>query len=301
MSLTRQLREELAHAPVGSPAQRTAEASAMTRMGGTLQLRGGGAGVQVQVRCAHGAVARRLRATLVEVLEAPPAMARRQGGNLAGSDAWLVDVGAAALHPLGILDADGRPVEGIGHLAPDLRDAYLAGALMVAGTLSGVGQPVHLEVAAPGQRTAVDLAALLGVAPAGTRVVLKHGDAVADLLAEVGAGETLTRFEEGRVRRDLRRQVNRTVNADRANLRRATAAAGAQIADIEVVVAELGWDGLADDLRDVALARVANPEASLADLGDLLSPRVGKGTVHRRLKRLEALAVDLREERDGAS
>lgn len=293
MSLTVRLREELAHRPPGDPAARLAEASAMVRFGGTLHLRGGGRGLTVEVRCAQGAVARRLRATLVEVLDIHPGLARRQGGNLAGSDAYLVDVEQSALRPLGFLDGDGRPVEGIGPGQADHRDAYLAGVLMVAASLSGVGQPVHLEITAPGERTAGDLAALLGVAANGTRLVLKHGEVVADLLASVGATATFLAFDQGRMRRDLRRQVNRSVNADRANLRRTAEAASATIEAIQRLLDTMGWDGLAEDLREVALVRVANPEAALSDLGQLLDPPVGKATVHRRLKRLEAMAHEV--------
>ncbi|HUG86488.1 MAG TPA: DNA-binding protein WhiA [Euzebya sp.] len=292
MSLTVRMREELAHRPPGAPDARLAEASAMVRFGGTLRLRGGGGGIAVEVRCAQGAVARRLRATLVEVLGTHPGLARRQGGNLSGSAAYLVDIEQAALGPLGILDSAGRPVRGIGPGQAAHRNAYLAGVLMVAGTLSGVGQPVHLEVTAPGQRSAADVGALLGVTATGTRLVLKHGEVVADLLAAVGATATFLAFDQGRMRRDLRRQVNRSVNADRANLRRTAEAASATIQAIQQLLDTMGWDGLPDDLRDVALVRVANPEASLLDLGQLLDPPIGKTTVHRRLKRLEAMASD---------
>lgn len=292
MSLTVRLREELAHRPVGPPPARLAEASAMVRFGGTLRVRGGGGGIAVEVRCAQGAVARRLRATLVEVLGTHPGLARRQGGNLSGSDGFLVEVEQAALGPLGVLDGDGRPVEGVGPRQAAHPEAYLAGVLMVAGTLSGVGQPVHLEVTAPGEQTAADLGAMLGVTASGTRLVLKHGEVVGDLLASVGATATFLAFDQGRMRRDLRRQVNRSVNADRANLRRTAEAASATIEAIQQLLDTMGWDGLPEDLREVALVRVANPEASLMDLGQLLDPPVGKATVHRRLKRLEAMAED---------
>ncbi|WP_370328264.1 DNA-binding protein WhiA [Euzebya sp.] len=294
-SLTRPLREELAHRPAPEGRARVAETAAMVRFGGSLRLRGGGPSPQVSVvvRCAQGSVARRLRTALIESFGLHPGLARDQGGNLAGSAAYLVEVGHPALGPLGILDDGGRPREGTGPLAADHRSAYLAGALMVAGRLSGAGAPVHLEVAAPGERTAHDLGALIGAAVHGTRVVVKDGDAVTELLGEVGARETLAAFEEGRVRRDLRRQVTRSVNADRANLRRTADAAAAQIGVVERLVAAVGWDGLPEDVRATALVRVANPEASLADLGALLDPPVGKATVHRRLQRLEALLATL--------
>lgn len=264
----------------------------MVRFAGTLQVRGGGRGIGVEVRCAHGAVARRLRATLVEVLDLRPGLARRHGGNLTGSDGYLVEVDEPALRPLGILDGDRRPLEGIRSDLAGRRPAYLAGTFMVAGSLSGAGKPVHLEVGAPSERTAADLGLLMGGTVSAARVVVKGGDRVADLLADVGAIETFLAFDQGRMRRDLRGQVNRTVNADRANLRRTADTAAIQIEAIQHLVDRVGWDALQDDLREVALVRLVNPEASLGDLGRLLDPAVTKATVHRRLRRLERLAAE---------
>ena len=292
MTLTVALREELAHLTGRSDDARLGEAAAMLDFAGTLRLRGGEGGtrVAVVVRCSQGAVARRLRDTLVTLLDHHPGLARRQGANLRGGDGYLVEVDGPPLQRLGILDDDGRPARrGMSQLHDE--DGYLAGALMVAGSLSGPTSPVHLEVRAPGEDLAGLVAGLVpGSAAVEDRVVVKAGPAVADVLARLGARETLERFREGRERRALRRQVTRTVNADRANLRRTTAAAGSQIAAIEQVVAARGWDGIPEELGEVALVRMANPEASLADLGRLLDPPVGKATVHRRLKRLEELA-----------
>jgi DNA-binding protein WhiA len=163
---------------------------------------------------------------------------------------------------------------------------------MVAGSLSGAGRPVHLEVAAPGDRTAQDLGTLLQVRAQGTRVVLKDGERVGELLAAVGAHQTFIAFDRGRMHRELRGMVTRSVNADRANLRRTADSASMHIAAIQRLVDSVGWEGIPEDLRDTALVRVVNPEASLSDLGRLLDPEVGKATVHRRLKRLGTLQAD---------
>ena len=55
-------------------------------------------------------------------------------------------------------------------------------------------------------------------------------------------------------------------------------------------MAAVGWAGLGEDLRALALARLVNPTASLAELGELCDPPVGKSAVHRRMRRLQALA-----------
>ena len=122
------------------------------------------------------------------------------------------------------------------------------------------------------------------------RVVLKSGERIAALLAAVGATRAYLEVEERRLRRQLRGEANRLANADRANLRRTIEASAAQVRSVESAIEWHGWEGLDEPLREVALVRLANPEASLAELGSLLDPPVGKSSIHRRLARLEALA-----------
>jgi cell division protein WhiA len=121
-------------------------------------------------------------------------------------------------------------------------------------------------------------------------VICKSGATIGRLLLAVGAADAAAVWEERRTRRRLRNDANRLANADAANLRRTIDAAAAQVAAVERVVEELGWTALEEDLRAVALARLANPAASLSELGELVDPPIGKSAVHRRLRRLEALA-----------
>ena len=83
----------------------------------------------------------------------------------------------------------------------------------------------------------------------------------------------------------------RLANADQANLRRSVTAAVAQVAAVERAVARVGWEGLPADLAEAAAARLAHPDATLAELGALLDPPRAKGAVLARLRRLEALAA----------
>ena len=51
------------------------------------------------------------------------------------------------------------------------------------------------------------------------------------------------------------------------------------------------------NLRAVAEARLENPEATLAELGEMISPALGKSGVNHRLRRLSEIANRLRESR----
>jgi DNA-binding protein WhiA len=203
-----------------------------------------------------------------------------------------------------VLDPGGRLVRGLpGGLVRGQRAAacFARGAFLGRGSVSAPSGEPHLEVGAPDERTAHDLAALLGrlglPSRAGVRgadehrVVCKGGEAIGRALLLMGAQSAYLAWEEGRIRREVRGEAVRLANADQANLRRSVAAAVSQVAAVERAVARLGWARLPAGLADVAAARLAHPEATLAELGALLDPPRSKGAVLARLRRLESLAA----------
>jgi cell division protein WhiA len=305
---TDRLRAELAHFAVGPPCCRRAELAGALRFGGTFRRQGGdGAGFGLVLESATGAVVRRLHQVLRDDVGVRPELAVAEAGALRPGPTYRLALPAAAqpaLRSLELFDAAGRPRSDVPAALTWRRcdrAAYLRGVLLAAGSVSGPRQAAHLEVRTASGELAAGLAALLRAAGAAGarhgrhrdawRAVAKDGAEIADVLAAVGAHSAFLAFDEGRLRRELRGAANRAANADRANLGRAVAASGRQAAVIERVVAEVGWDALDADLRAVALARIANPEATLAELGALLDPPLGKSAVHRRLQRLCALAA----------
>src|SRR6266536_683312 len=204
----------------------------------------------------------------------------------------------------GILDGAGRLTHGVPGALVRGRDAaacYLRGAFLGRGSVSAPTREPHFEVGAPDERTAAGLAALLArfdlPARVGVRadqdlhrVLLKGREAIGRALATMGASSAYLAWEDGRIRREVRGEAVRLANADHANLRRSVAAAMAQVAMVEAAVAALGWEALPPGVADVAALRLANPEASLAELGALLDPPRSKGAVLARLRRLEGLS-----------
>lgn len=175
--------------------------------------------------------------------------------------------------------------------------ALLRGVMLVGGSLSDPDRPVHVELSGvTGAVAPLLIAAIDQVVPgartmhddARRRLVLKSGEAMADLLAGLGATRAFLTFDDRRLRRQLRGEANRLANADAANLARIARSAGAQIDAIELAVDQEGWQVFDHDLRDVALARLANPSASVSELAELLG--VARATLHRRLRRVEEAA-----------
>jgi cell division protein WhiA len=176
--------------------------------------------------------------------------------------------------------------------------ALLRGAFIAVGSISAPDRPAHLELGPVGRGAAPLLAAALAqVAPdlaphhdaARGRIVVKSGSAVADLLAALGATRAFLTYDDRRLRRQLRGEANRLANADAANLARTVSRAALEVDAIERAVAAAGWEVFDETLREVALARLANPAASVRDLAVLLA--VPRATLHRRLQRVVEAAA----------
>lgn len=304
MSFAQEMRDELAHVGVERTCCRRAEASALLRFGGALRLASGGIGWVLAT--SSGAVARRTRSALDALHGVRPDVEVHQPGGLRQATVYRLAVPPPAeglLADLGLLDAHKRPVDGVPRRLTRNRccaASYLRGALMAAGSVAEPRQDPHLEIRAPGEAAALAVAALTerltghraGVGEHGGswRVVVKSGTAIGTLLTQAGAHSAFLRWDGERLRRELRGDANRIANADRANLQRTVTASARQIAAAERLLASQDWDALPPELQDAALARLANPEASLAELGGLLDPPVGKSAVYRRLTRVVALA-----------
>ena len=118
----------------------------------------------------------------------------------------------------------------------------------------------------------------------------KDGEEISKFLAFIEASSSVLKFEEIRVYRDMRNNVNRIVNCETANLSKTVNAAVKQIEAIEKLK-EIGkFNNLPDNLKEIANLRIKNPEASLTELGQMLKKPIGKSGVNYRLKILIDLA-----------
>jgi DNA-binding protein WhiA len=308
---TVRVKEELAALRPTAPAERRALLAALLRFAATLHIGGTlGPRYTLVVATPSGGVARLAFWLLHAGYGVRPDFRVREAGALAPRARYelvLADRVERVLTDSGILDGAGRLSFGVaGGLVRgrEAAAAFARGAFLGRGSVSAPTRQPHLEIGAPESRTGADLAAILvrlglparsGVrGPDEHRVVVKGGEGIGRALLLMGAQAAYLAWEDGRIRREVRREAVRLANADQANLRRSVAAAMAQLAAVEAALARLGWDGLPADLAEVAALRLAHPDASLAELGALLDPPRSKGGVLARLRRLEALATPTR-------
>ncbi len=298
-TLSDDLRNELAAIAPARRCCRLAEVSALFHAAGAWHLRDGA--IHVHLDLASPAAARRAFALLRDLgVRSEIRTYRRRAFQRPARYQLHVDVDACALALLreaGVLSAAGAPLERppkrvVGRSC--CRGAYLRGALLAAGSLSGP-HDLHLELRTAGVDGARFLAGVAAAQDVTLRVAerrthafayAKGHDAVAALLAVAGAGETTLRLEEHAVLAATREGANRLANADEANLVRTARAARSQLDAIR----RLDPDELPPALAEIAALRLRHPAASLRELAARTRPPVTKATAYRRLRAVVDLA-----------
>jgi len=300
MSLSDDLRNELAAIAPRQECDRLAELSGLFHAAGTVHLRGRGE-VAVHLDLASSAVARRAFSLLRGFgVESEIRTYRRRAFDRETRYQLHVAGGPHAvqvLHEAGVLTAALAPLERPPKRVVArscCRAAYLRGALLGAGSLSGPRSP-HLELRAATVEGAEFLAGLaasegvrLAVADRDRHAVAyaKGAEAIADALAAAGASNAVLVLEERAVIGATRAAANRLANADHANLVRTGRAAHQQLRALH----RLDLDALPPQLREIADLRLRHPTLSLRELALRCDPPATKSVAHRRLQRLVRLA-----------
>jgi DNA-binding protein WhiA len=304
VSLSEDLRNELAAIAPRSDCDRLAELSGLFHSAGSIHLKGRGE-VSVHLDVANSAVARRAFSLLRAFGVASEIRTYRrrafEGGtryqlHVAGDERAL-----QVLHEAGVLSVRLSPLE---HPPRRVvarsccRAAYLRGALLGGGSLSGPRSP-HLEIRSAGAEGASFIARL--AAEEGGRLSVlerkrhavayaKGMETIADVLALAGASRAVLIFEERAVMAGTRSRANRLANADHANLVRTSRAAHEQLRAVSSLRRSGELAKLPARLQEIAELRERHPTLSLRELALKCRPPATKAAAHRRLRRLQEIA-----------
>jgi DNA-binding protein WhiA len=303
MAMTEQVKSELAAVPVVKPCCKKAELVTMLRFAGGLHIASGR--IVIEAEFDLGATARRLRSFILDLYGYPSELIVVSGSQLKRGARYVVRLirdGEALARQTGLIDALGRPVRGLPSsiVGGGLCNCVAAwrGAFLAHGSLTEPGRSMSLEISAPGSESAlalVGIARRLGVSAKARevrgidRVVIRDGDAIANVLTRLGAHESLLAWEERRLRREVRASANRLANFDDANLRRSARAAVAAGVRVRRALEILG-DEVPDHLLVAGRLRLEHEQASLEELGQHHEPPLTKDAVAGRIRRLLAMA-----------
>ena len=181
------------------------------------------------------------------------------------------------------------------------RQSFFRGAFLAGGSVTDPSKNYHLELITAHASVSRETAALLtelGFAArsidrgANTVLYFKKSEAIEDFLTKIGAPCAAMDIMSAKVEKSMNNSINRKVNCDTANADKVVAAAQEQIDAIRRIERDYGLDVLPEKLQSAALLRIANPEASLADLATLSYPPVTKSCLNYRLKKLMEFHMD---------
>ncbi len=126
---------------------------------------------------------------------------------------------------------------------------------------------------------------------------LKGAEKIADFLTLIGATNSMLKFEDVRIVRDMRNSVNRLVNCETANMNKTIDAASKQIDNIEFIQDRVGLQALPEKLQEIAELRLEHPEVSLKELGEMIpSGAISKSGINHRIRKINEFADHLREQ-----
>ncbi len=304
MSLSEDLRNELAGIVPRKECDRLAELSGLAHTAGSLHLRGRGE-IALHLDLASPAAARRAFSLLRELglISEIRTYQRHAFGretryqlHVAGEDRALGVLREAGVVSHGLAPLERPPQRVVARAC--CRAAYLRGALLGSGTLSGPRSP-HLEVRSATREGAEFVASVgerlgvrLNVLERGRHAVAyaKGLGPIADALAAAGASDAVLAFEEQSVMGATKARANRLANADHANLVRTSRAAQAQIRAVKRLERRGALAKLSPKLREIAKLRLRHPSLSLRELAAKCSPPATKSAAQRRLASLVRLA-----------
>lgn len=179
--------------------------------------------------------------------------------------------------------------------------SFIRGAFLAGGSVTDPEKRYHLELSTAHHSVSRETYAVLlelGFTPkeadrnGNSLLYFKQADVIADFFTTIGASTTAMNIMEAKVEKEMRNTITRRVNCDSANADKVVAAAQEQLAAIKRIVKRYGLDALPEPLKDAALLRITNPEASLADLATLSRPPVTKSCLSHRLKKIMSLAPE---------
>jgi DNA-binding protein WhiA len=244
-------KNELARVVAARECCRLAELAALVKMDGTLQL-SSGRRAALNIVTENAAVARKVFSLFKDIFGVQTEILVSRKIRLRKNNIYLIRVapheGAlAVLVRLGMVDQDSNLLDSmLGNLVQRdcCRRAYLRGAFLGGGSVNSPEGTYHLEIVTNNQRHARDLARLMKKFNLSAKVsyrknwyvvYLKESEQIVSCLNIMGAHTALLNFENIRVYKDVRNNVNRLVNCETANLNKTVDASVRQIESINII------------------------------------------------------------------
>ena len=181
--------------------------------------------------------------------------------------------------------------------------ALVRGSFMGAGSITNPKVVYHLEIVFQSENNATKIKGILAKQKIDSKILkreksyivyMKDGENISKILAFMGASKSVLEFEDARVIKEMRNNVNRIVNCETANLNKTISSSVKLIEDIKLIKSKKKFNMLSEKEKELANLRLENPEATLSELGKMLNTPISKSGVNHRIEGITKLAEELR-------
>lgn len=308
MSFSSAIKDELSRLPAEKECCKQAEIAAILRTG--LTLRETGKGKTLQFITEHAPLSRLLYSSIKEFHNYGPDIYGEKTTRFKKHVVYRLNF--SNIHSINnsFFDRIGIHIntdEGtVSYSSYEIKDrccmrAYIRGGFLSVGSVTSPEKAYHLELSFTDKGVALEYMNYMEyfslkpkhIERKGYEIVyMKEGQDIVDFLNVIGAHKALMEMENIRILKDMRNQVNRIVNCETANLEKTVNASVRQVEYIKYLDSVTGIQNLPVGLKEIARLRLEYPEASLSELGKMLTPPLGKSGVNHRLRKLEKIAKD---------
>jgi len=186
----------------------------------------------------------------------------------------------------------------------ECQKSFLRGVFLGSGSVANPDTRYHLEIVANNQENALFINEIMESFDINVKMMkrkkdfliyLKGAESISTFLAAIGANKGTIKFEETRVIKEVRNNINRVSNFENANFDKTVDASLVQIEDITIIKKYRKFAKLPDHLKELARLRLSYKEASFEELGKMLEPNLSRAGVSHRFKKIHEIADSLRE------
>ncbi|MDQ0818504.1 DNA-binding protein WhiA [Bacillus pumilus] len=308
MSFASETKKELTNLDVKDCCTK-AELSALIRMNGSLSFSNRKLILDIQTE--NAAIARRIYTLLKKKYDVTVELLVRKKMRLKKNNVYIVRLVERAKTILEDLKILGEQFVFERNISEELvkkrccKRSYMRGAFLAGGSVNNPEtSSYHLEIFSLYKEHNDALCELMNQFQLNSKTLerkkgyityMKEAEKITEFLSVVGAHNSLLRFEDVRIVRDMRNSVNRLVNCETANLNKTIGASLRQVENIQFIDEKIGLDALPDKLREIAKLRVDYKEVTLKELGEMVeSGKISKSGINHRLRKLDQIAEQLR-------
>ncbi len=207
---------------------------------------------------------------------------------------------------LGLIKS-GESIDKIGELVPsafmlrktEYRRSFAKGAFLCSGSVNDPNKNYHLEFALSTKSGAQFLDGVLKKLGFEAKIIkrknkyviyFKNSDIISDVISMLEAVTCFNDYCDAKILKNMKNNINRTMNCDNANMNKTIDASMYQAKCIQILMDNGIFDELDSSLKEIALLRLENKDVSLKTLGEMLEVPIGKSGVNHRLRKIQEIA-----------